>query len=136
MQWISQAVELLEQGRFNELDLENLIEEVASLGRSEKNALKSNLSVLLTHLLKWQYQAHQRTGSWRSTINEHRERLLIALEDSPSLKNYYLEVFNQRYSKARDFAADETGLDLKTFPVECPYSAEEVLDTRFWPEGV
>ncbi|MGK7875663.1 MAG: DUF29 domain-containing protein [Xenococcaceae cyanobacterium] len=131
IQWLDQAAELLEQGRFDELDLENLIEEVESLGRSEKNALKSNLSILLMHLLKWQYQADKRSNSWIRTIDEHRYRIQLSLESSPSLKNYYIEALDQSYASARKKAARETCLDISTFPTECPYTAEQVLDDDF-----
>ena len=134
MQWIDRAAQLLKQGKFNELDLENLIEEVESLGRSEKNALKSNLSVLLMHLLKWQYQPSKRTNRWQSTILEHRDRIQLSLESSPSLKNDYLDALAQRYAVARKRAALETGLDISTFPEMCPYGTQQILDEEFWPE--
>lgn len=56
VEWVDQAAELLKQGRFDELDLENLIDEVETLGRSEKRALESNLRVVILHLLKWEHQ--------------------------------------------------------------------------------
>ena len=68
-----------------------------------------------------------------AAISEHRARIQEDFEDSPSLWNYYAQVFDKSYSKARDIAAGETGLDLSTFPVECPYTAEQVLDDEFWP---
>ena len=135
IQWIAQAAVLLKQGKFDELDIENLIEEVEDLGRGQKQALKSNLRVLLMHLLKWQYQPNRRTGSWRGIITEHRTRIQDAFEDSPSLKNYYQKVFNRCYEKSRMLAANETGLDISLFPVECLYSMEKVLDDEFWPGG-
>jgi hypothetical protein len=135
MQWIDRAAELLKQGNFSQLDIENLIEEVESLGRSEKNALKSNLSVLLMHLLKWQYQPFRRTSSWKLTIIEHRDRIQLVLDSSPSLKQFYRSALNQRYEVARKQAALETGLDISTFPAECPYTAEQVLDDEFLPAG-
>lgn len=131
IQWIEKTAELLKQGKFAELDIDSLVEEVESLGRSEKNALKSNLSVLLTHLLKWQYQAEKRTSSWISTIDEHRDRIQVSLEASPSLKNYYAEVLEQRYSVARKQAAHQTGFEISTFPENCPFTPEEVLDPEF-----
>ncbi|MGB7416509.1 MAG: DUF29 domain-containing protein [Thermosynechococcaceae cyanobacterium] len=131
VEWINQAAELLRQEKLSELDIENLIEEVESLGRSEKNALKSNLSILLMHLLKWHYQADKRSSSWIRTIDEHRERIRLSLESSPSLKTLYLEVIEQRYAVARKQAARETRLNISTFPTECPYTAEQVLDDEF-----
>lgn len=135
VEWIDKAADLLKHSKFSELDIENLIEEVESLGRSEKNALRSNLRVLLMHLLKWQYQSNKQSGSWRGSIREHRIRIQDALIDSPSLKKHYTDSFGEGYSKARQLAADETGLDSSTFPTECPYTPEQVLDSEFLPEG-
>lgn len=133
VEWIDKASELLKQGKFSELDIENLIEEVESLGRSEKNALRSNLRVLLMHLLKWQYQTSKRSGSWRGSIIEHRIRIQDILEDSPSLKNFYPQIFDKTYQQARRKAAEETGLSLETFPMECSYTEEQVIDNDFLP---
>lgn len=134
VEWIDKAAALLKQGKVRELDIENLIEEVESLGRSERNAVRSNLRILLMHLLKWKYQPNRRSGSWKGTIREHRKRIQYAFEDSPSLKNHYIEVFEDSYSVARELAADETELPLETFPIECPYPQEQVLDSEFLPE--
>ena len=131
VQWIEQAIQLLRQGRFDELDLENLIEEVEDLGRSQKQALKSNLRVLLMHLLKWQYQPSMRTGNWKGSIRGHRQRIQDAFEDSPSLRNFCTQIFEKVYQQVRSQAADETGLPLKTFPIDCPYTVEQVLAPEF-----
>ena len=70
--WIESTVRLLKNQRLTELDLENLIDEVEDMGRNQKHALESNLSILLMHLLKWQYQSLKRSNSWKFTIREHR----------------------------------------------------------------
>ncbi|NJL88595.1 MAG: DUF29 domain-containing protein [Coleofasciculaceae cyanobacterium SM2_1_6] len=133
MLWIETTVQLLKEQRFAEVDLENLIEEVEDMGRSNKSALRNNLIVVLLHLLKWKYQPKKRTNSWKFSIREHRRRLEEDFEDSPSLQNYYREVFTKCYANARKLAADETGLALDIFPVESPLSPEEVLDAEFLP---
>ncbi|MFN6516634.1 MAG: DUF29 domain-containing protein [Nostoc sp. CreGUA01] len=131
--WIQTTTELLKQKNFTQLDLENLIEEIETMGRSEKKALRSNLEVVLMHLLKYQYQAEKRSGSWRATIREHRKRLKEALLESPSLKPYFDEVFGECYDHARLLAADETELPIATFPEQCPLTPEQVLDPDFLP---
>jgi hypothetical protein len=133
--WIQATIELLKQGRLTELDLENLIEEIETMGRSENKALRSNLEVVLMHLLKYKYQADKRCGSWRATIREHRKRLRQALEESPSLKPFLSEVFALCYDDARLLAADETELDLIIFPEQSPFTPEEVLNPDFLPES-
>lgn len=134
LEWVNHTAELLKQGRLDELDIESLIEEVEDLGRSQKQALRSNLRVLLMHLLKWQYQSGMRTGSWKGSIREHRARIQGAIEDSPSLRNFSAQVLDNTYRKAREIASDETELDISTFPGESPYTVEQVLDDEFWPE--
>ncbi|MEH2372503.1 DUF29 domain-containing protein [Nostoc sp.] len=132
--WIQTTAELLKQGRLTELDLENLIDEIETIGRSEKKALRSNLEVMLMHLLKYKYQAEKRSGSWRATIREHRKRLRQALEESPSLKPYFDEVFGLCYDEARLLAADETELHPAIFPEQSPFTPEQALDPDFLPE--
>lgn len=130
--WLEHTAYLLKNKQFSELELENLITEIESMGRSEKNALKSNLRVLLMHLLKYKFQPQNRSNSWLYTIYEHRQRLQDAFSDSPSLKNYYMEVFAQCYHHARQEASIETGLPLSIFPQESPFSVDETLDSEFF----
>jgi Domain of unknown function DUF29 len=131
--WLQTTANLLKEKQFQEIDLENLIEEIESMGRGEKRAVKSNLKILLMHLLKYQYQSQLRSNSWRYTIIEHRNRLKDDLKDSPSLKPYLLEVFEDTYQDARKEASAETGLSLDTFPLESPFSIEETLNPDFLP---
>ena len=132
--WLENIVYKLKNKAFDQIDLDNLIEEIKSLGRSEKNALRSNLRVLLVHLLKWKYQQSKRSNSWQYTITEHSIRLNEAFKTSPSLKNYFREVFGECYADARKLAAKETGLSMETFPLECPFSAQNLLDYDYLPE--
>jgi Domain of unknown function DUF29 len=132
--WIETTANQLKEGNFAEVDLANLIEEIETMGRSEKRALESNLVVLLMHLLKYKYQSEKRTNSWLSTIFEHRRRLQKTLQDSPSLKNYLSDVFGECYQDARKLAAIETGLSLATFPIESPFTGDECLNQDFLPE--
>ena len=132
--WLQTTAKQLREGRLSEVDRANLIEEIESMGRSEKNALVSNLQIVLMHLLKHKYQPEKRSNSWLFTIFEHRDRLLEAFEVSPSLKPYFREVFAKCYTKARKKASLETGLPISTFPTESPFSPEETLDTEYLPD--
>lgn len=131
--WLETNVNLLKEGKFAEIDLENLLEELESMVRSEKNALKSNLRVLLMHLLKYKYQQEKRTNSWVYTIREHRIRLRDTCKTSPSLYDFIEEVFNECYQDAKELAAGETGLSIKIFPLKSPFTVEEVLNPDFLP---
>lgn len=136
--WTQQQSALLREGRFNELDIANLVEEIESLGRSEKRELESRLKILLIHLLKWQFQAnqHQRHGrSWLATIRNQRSELRKLTRDNPSLKASLDPIFTEAYEDARYQAEAETGLALSTFPESSPYAKEQVLDATWMPES-
>lgn len=132
--WLEETVNLLKTRQLERVDYENLIEEIESMGISHKNALESNLMQVLMHLLKWQYQKEKRTNSWRYSIIEHRDRLERAFRDSPSLKRYFDDVLENCYQKARRFASEETGLDIKTFPVDLPFTKEQILNPDYLPQ--
>lgn len=132
--WLMNTIHQLKQGKLAEVDMVNLIEELEAMVRSEKKAITSNLRILLMHLLKYKYQSEKRTNSWLFTIREHRKRLRDDFKNSPSLKRYFLDVFEECYQDARELAADETGLTIDTFPVESPFSQEETLNPDYLPE--
>ena len=132
--WLEQAVNLLRSQNFSEMDLENLIVELEGMGGSQKQAIESNLEVLLMHFLKYKYQPEKRFNSWCYTIIEHRLRLTKAFKHSPSLKRYFLQEFSDCYLNARKLASAETGLAIATFPIESPFTAEQTLDENFLPE--
>ncbi len=132
--WLMNTIHQLQHGKLAKVDLVNLIEELEAMGRSEKSAIESNLTILMMHLLKYQYQHEKQTNSWRFTIREHRRRLRKSFQKSPSLKRYFLEVFQECYQDARELAADETGLSIDTFPVESPFSQEDSLNPDYLPE--
>ncbi|MEH1989459.1 DUF29 domain-containing protein [Nostoc sp.] len=129
--WIQTIAQQLKEHNFNEIDIPNLIEEIESMGRSEKRELKNRLIVLLMHLLKWQYQLEKRSESWRSTISEQRICIETLLEDSPSLQPLLTEIFEDCYQKARLKASEETGIKLNFFPQESPFILEETLKNTY-----
>ena len=134
LQWIETTVEKLRSQDYSNIDWENLIEEIESMGRSERKSIRSNLIVVLIHLLKWQFQPELRSRSWQSSIFEHRRRIRNDLKDSPSLKPYLAEVFAECYWDAVESASVETGLPMEVFPQLCPYTSVEVLDSNFLPD--
>lgn len=132
--WADQQALLLEQGRWSELDLVNLIEEVRDLGNRHRDALESHLTRLLMNLLKWQYQSDAKSGSWLGTIKEARKQIARLVRKHPVLALHTQKVWLKCYLDAREDAADETGLPLDTFPLDCPYNLEQVLERDFLPE--
>lgn len=132
--WTQQQVVLLKLGRFADIDLENIIEEIESMGRSEKRELESRLTVLLQHLLKWQYQPARRGKSWELTIKAQRIDFLKVLRDNPGLKSKLSGILLDAYQLAVVKASQETGLDESIFPSNCPWSFEKISNFLFYPE--
>ncbi len=132
--WTQQQAELLRQKRFGDIDLENLIDEVASVGASQKKEIRSRLKVLIAHLLKWRFQPGARSPGWRGTIDDQRSELAELLEGSPSLKHYPADYIEKCHLSGRLLAAKETGMDFTLFPEKCPFTIEQVLDEGFWPK--
>jgi Domain of unknown function DUF29 len=132
--WLERQAALLRERRFDELDLANLIEEIEAMVRKDRKAIKSNLVVLLTHLLKHQFQPEQRSSKWLGSMVEHRQRLRDDFEESPSLRPHAAAVFAQAYADARERASAETGPPLRTFPKSSPYTLEQTLDPKSLPD--
>lgn len=131
--WTQGQAALIRAGRWSALDREALAEEIADLGGLQKSEIRSRLTVLLHHLLKWEHQPQQRTYGWRATIVEQRVSLDDLVTMSPSLRAWPTEVLAKAYRLARVRAADETGLSERTFPPDCPHTLEQILDERFYP---
>jgi hypothetical protein len=117
------------------LDLENLAEEIESLGSEQLRALGAAYRTLLVHLLKWRYQPKRRTRSWAGTIVRERGNAADRLKGNRGLLQHRHRLFEEAYGRARREAAADTGLTLTTFPVECPFTFDQALDDEFWPEG-
>jgi hypothetical protein len=131
--WTIEQASLLRKHQWSELDLLNLIEEIESLGKQQRQELRNRLSVLIGHLLKWEYQSQRRSRSWLATIRVQRRDTLRLLKDNPSLKSFLEDVVSEAYENGRDLAMGETDLPEETFPVECPYGLTELLGDRFYP---
>jgi hypothetical protein len=132
--WAVATAQLIRDRKMSEVDFDNIIEELEALGRSEKHQLINRLSLVISHLLKWQFQPNMRGHSWIYTIREQRLQVKLNLEDSPSLKSRLDEMLMHAYEIAVIKAAKETMLDQKTFPAECPYTFDQIMDDEFYPE--
>lgn len=132
--WTQEQAQLLRERRWADLDLENLIDEVGSVGGSERREIRNRLVGLIAHLLKWKYQPGRRGPSWRRTISEHRRQLADIVQTSPRLRNYLISQVHERYLGGTLDAADQTGIAIGLFPEECPFTFEQVLDLNFFPE--
>ena len=135
VQWSAEQSALLREGRLAELDRENVAEEIESLGRSDRREIRSRMEVLITHLLKWEFQPGHRCHSWQASISEQRVWIGNIIKDSPSLRRYPAQIFDEAYKDALPVAVRETGLRKSHFPSEPPFTSKQALDGRFWPGG-
>jgi hypothetical protein len=133
--WTQAQEAALQAKDVNALDLAHLAEEIADLGHEQRHAVEGHLRILLAHLLKWRHQPRRRSRSWQTTILNARTEIGRRLERNPSLGHVWPEMLAWAYPKARQLAATETGLSRQTFPPDCPWEQEEILDEDFLPEA-
>lgn len=133
--WSAEQAALLRAGQFDRVDQQHIAEEIEDLGESQRSEIESRMSVLLAHLLKWQFQPEARSNRWLATIVEQRTRIARRIKKSPSLRSYPALVLGEEYPVARLHAAGETERPLSLFPETCPYTIEQVLDPDFFPGG-
>ena len=126
--WTQEQSKLIELKQWPQLDASNLMEEIASLGRKERQELRNRLGILLGHLLKWQFQPEQRSNSWRGTIREQRKQINLLIKDSPSLKPYLKEALEDAYELGIALAMKETQMSGDSFPRSCPYRLSDILE--------
>ncbi|WP_257292792.1 DUF29 domain-containing protein [Endozoicomonas sp. ONNA1] len=140
--WTCQQAELLKEGRLNELDIENLLEEVEAMGRSEYRTLKNCLKELLLHLLKWHMQSSKKDDlhdmdewyrSWRVSIKKQRREVKHELDENPGLQNKLDKILATAYKQARETAADDMDCRIEDFPTECPWSYERLMTEDWLP---
>ncbi|MGK7883905.1 MAG: DUF29 domain-containing protein [Crocosphaera sp.] len=134
-QWLEKTIKILKENRFHELDLENLIEELEALGRSEKNAVESLLEQVIRHLLLLQYwsQEYQYNQShWKAEITGFRTQLKRKL--TTNLRNHLLKELPSLYEDALAYVNQKTNFEVE-FPPESPYSLTELLNINYFPES-
>ncbi len=131
--WTQTQAALLRQGRLDQADLENIAEEIESMGKSDKRAISSYLHNLLLHLLKWQYQPSRRSRSWENSMDNNRHQVERIINDSPSLWAQVSDLISAEYTSARKSASRQTRLPVTTFPELCPFTTEQVTGD-YWPE--
>lgn len=131
--WLESQAELLRAKQFDRLDLEHLIEELASMARAERREFKHRIEQLTMHLLKCKLQPDHISGSWLGTINEQRHCIADLLEEMPSLKPQLDSYIARIYARAADRAARETHLPKSAFPTTMPFTREQLLDPDYLP---
>jgi Domain of unknown function DUF29 len=131
--WFGDTITKLKARQFNEIDVEHLIEEIEGLAGRDRRELKHRLTVLLAHLLKRLYvDLAENNRGWELTIREQRNQLSDLLEQSPSLRNYWIESFAVVWQRAlSDVRAEYPNTQ---FPEEWQFSSEieAFLTAIFW----
>ena len=134
--WVLDIVDKLKNREFNGLDLDNLIEEVEDLGKRDKRKIESLLIRLFEHLLKlryWKEENNRNRGHWEGEIANFRRQIDRLLQDSPSLKPYLRNLFNECYQDSRFIASKQSQLPLETFPEKPIADFKQVLDKNWLP---
>lgn len=131
--WSREQAELLRAGRWPELDIAHIADEIEDVGKSERRELASRMAVLLAHLLKWRFQPDRQGSSWERTVREQRRGIARCLKQAPSLKGSLedAEWLESVWGDAVVKAIAETGLD--DFPENCFWSISDILDESFYP---
>ncbi len=119
--WAFEQARLVREARPNGVDIENVAEELESLGRQELGTLESHLENILLHLLKWDYQPGRRGQRWLASVAEGRYRSERVIRQNPSLKPLRQAAIDDAYGAARLRAARETRIATRVFPEACPY---------------
>jgi hypothetical protein len=129
-EWSAITANLIRAGRFTEIDAENVAEEIESLGRAERKAVRSQLQRLMMHKLKQQLQPERESKSWRASIAGARERILDEIEDAPSLKGHLRDNMERVYRLAVAEALRETGKPGNNLPDKCPWDLDALLESQ------
>jgi len=140
--WVYHHIELVKEKRWGEIDTDILIDELENMAKRDKYELVNHLTILLLHLLKWEYQFQQLSEmwqefngkSWKFSIIEQRIQIEEQLEMSPSLKPFFSQAVTKAYQRAVMLAMKETELPETTFPANCPYTIEQLTDEDFYPQ--
>ena len=134
VEWTARTAELLREGRFDEIDLEHLAEEVEGLGKRDRSAVRPQMRRVLKHMIKQKIQPERDGPSWRGSIEDGRLKINDELKDSPSLRRFLDANLQEFYRSAVTAALIETGLEERAsdldIPERCPWSVADLLDRR------
>lgn len=131
--WFEEIIAKLRAQKLDELDIDHLIEEIEGLAGRDRREVRSRLKVLLTHLLKRIYidSTYDNRG-WENIIRQQRDELQVLLEQSPSLEQYFAEVFDDAWQYALRSTREE--YRKVQFPDQWQFSrdVDTILSEKFW----
>jgi hypothetical protein len=131
--WVEQTISQIKTKNYQQIDWEHVIEEIESLGKSQRSAVRSYLVRLLEHLLKRCYVAIPDCyRGWEIEIRNFRQSILFELEDSPSLKNFIPEILPKCYRIALE--STKESYPSVSLPEQCPFleNIDDLLSKKFW----
>jgi hypothetical protein len=131
--WTVEQAKLLRNGELTQLDIANIAEEIESLGRRDRRELIDRIEKLLVDLLRWRLETGARSGNWRAEILQQRFEIDQVIEDSPSLRKFAAGRLDRAYAHARQRVIETLGLLQPDFPLNCPFSLDQVLAEDFLP---
>ncbi len=130
--WLQETIKLLKEKKFNELDLENLIEELDDLGREKRHRVESFLEQIIRHLLLleyWQSEYEFNSAHWEAEVTAFRTQLRKYL--TTNLYNHLSTELITIYQDALKYVKRKSRLN--TFPHQCPYTLDQLLDENWFP---
>ncbi|NEO17285.1 MAG: DUF29 domain-containing protein [Moorea sp. SIO4G2] len=133
--WLEATIKQLRSGDFTHVDWENLLDELESMAKKNKRAVKSLLTRLWEHLLKLKYWESERAynaNKWKAEITTFRQQIRDELLDSPSLKPYLSEIFANTYLDAKKVMGSLMDKPIAFFPEDPPASLAEVLKENWF----
>jgi hypothetical protein len=136
-QWIYTTISQLKERDFDAVDWENLLGELDSLGKQQKQELERRLIIVLEHILKliyWETEQEYNARGWWGTIVEQRKQIFRLLKNNPSLKPHLSEYFESCYDDARDIVIAKTGLPKNTFPIQPNFTLKAALEENWLTE--
>jgi hypothetical protein len=125
--WTQTQAKALGDRNLDQLDLKNLKVEIEALGRQERRHLRHHLAELLTALIA---PGKPPKETQQALITQHRREVQLLLTENPSLTAALSLAL--AYETSRDLAVQETGKPYDSFPLDCPYNLDQVLDKTFW----
>jgi len=137
-EWTQHNAELLRRGCLSQADIPHIAEEIADMGSRDQREVRSRLEEIILHLLKWKLQPALRYNpsggsSWLASVNKQRSELEGIFEQSPSLIHHGREAVAKVYARAVRSASAETGIPKRSFPAECPFTFDQLMDAEFLP---
>lgn len=139
-EWTVRQTDLLRSGRLDLLDVDNLAEEIESLGNSDRRGAVSHMAVLIEHLLKLRFSADVEPRQvWRRSVGNARVAVDLIFDDSPSLRGRRKDLFDKAWrfglSKARNGVTPAEAKTLANVAASPLFTVDEALDPDFFFEA-